>query len=62
MQQDDHFTTQPQEILTIPEAAMYLRVSVETIRRYCRAGKLSFIKIGKEYRIRKSDIDKLFNK
>ena len=62
MPQDNHFTTQPQEIITLLEAATYLRVSVETIRRYCRSNKLQAIKIGKEYRIRKSDIDKLFNK
>lgn len=40
-----------QEYLTSGEAAGRLRVSEETIRRWCRAGRLPTVKIGRAHRI-----------
>lgn len=43
-------------ILTLPEAADFLRVSERTIYRLSQAGKLPAIKIGGQWRFRKEDI------
>src|ERR1700694_636474 len=37
--------------VTVPEAARRLNTTPQTISRWCRAGKLEAIKIGKEWRI-----------
>jgi excisionase family DNA binding protein len=39
------------EYLTTEEAAAHLRVSVETIRRWCRQGKLATVRFGRAHRI-----------
>lgn len=49
------------EILNLDEAANLLKISVVTARRWCANGKLPAVKIGNHYRIRKADIDKLFD-
>jgi excisionase family DNA binding protein len=49
----------PEEYLTVTEAAAILKVSIETIRRYLRAGKLKNYKIGRQYRIRRPDLEAL---
>lgn len=49
------------EILNLEEAAKLLKISLVTARRWCANGKLPAIKIGNHYRIRKADIDKLFD-
>lgn len=48
------------ELYTVTEAANLLRVSVRTIRQMIRDGELRAAKVGKEYRIRKSDIEALW--
>ena len=45
------------EILTIPQTAEYLQVCDKTIRRLISNKQLSASKIGKSWRIKKSDID-----
>ena len=39
------------EYVTTEEAATRLRVSEETIRRWCRAGRLPAVQIGRQHRI-----------
>ncbi|MCX6032953.1 MAG: helix-turn-helix domain-containing protein [Chloroflexi bacterium] len=40
-----------QDLLTVQEAADYLRVSRATIWRWCRTKKVRAIRIGREWRI-----------
>lgn len=51
-----------EEILTLVEVAALLKISQITARRWCKSGKIPAIKIGNHYRIRRLDIDKLFDK
>ena len=49
--------------LTCEEVAQQLRVSVETVWRWVRIGKLAAVKIGtRNYRIRQSDLAALVGK
>lgn len=50
------------EILTLEESASLLKVSKATIRRWVKRGKLVAFKVGREYRLRKTDISKQFKK
>lgn len=45
------------ELLTVDEVAEYLRVAPNTVYRWCRDGKLTGIKIGKEWRITQANLD-----
>ncbi len=45
------------EFYLVEEVAEKLRVSKMTVYRYIKASKLNAYKIGKEFRIRKSDLD-----
>jgi putative molybdopterin biosynthesis protein len=47
-----------QEFYTAEELAKKLRVNVMTIYRYIKAGKLNAYKIGKEFRIDKTEFNK----
>ena len=47
-------------LLTSAQAAAYLSVAPETVRKLCRSGKLTYAKIGSEYRFRRSDLNALF--
>jgi len=51
-----------EEILTLEESAILLKVSKATIRRWVKRGKLLAFKVGREYRLRKTDISKQFKK
>ncbi len=48
------------ELLTPEEAAQYLKLDIETVRRMLREGRLLGAKIGDSWRIRRIDIDKFF--
>lgn len=48
-----------QVLLTVEEAAAYLRVSKATVWRWCSLGMLPAFKLGREWRIRKTELDKL---
>ncbi|MCX6031742.1 MAG: helix-turn-helix domain-containing protein [Chloroflexi bacterium] len=45
-----------QDLLTVQEAAEYLRVSRATIWRWCRTKKVRAIQIGREWRIVNADL------
>jgi excisionase family DNA binding protein len=47
------------ELLTIQEAAHFLRLSRNTVYGLCRAGRLPAAKIGREWRVRRSELEKL---
>lgn len=45
--------------VTVIEAARYLRVDPATVRRLCSDGALPAMKVGKLYRIKRTDLDRL---
>ena len=45
------------EMLTPEEVAQYLKVTVETVWRWCRTEKLPAVKIGKYWRIPRNELD-----
>lgn len=50
-----------EKIYTTEQVAQILQVSVITIRRYIKAKKLKATRIGKDYRIKESDVKALFD-
>jgi len=53
--------TNNKDFYTAQELADKLRVNVMTIYRYIKAGKLEAYKIGKEYRIERSEFERFMN-
>ncbi len=51
-----------ENILTVPQIAEKLHVSVLTVRRYIKKKRLSASKIGKQYRVLESDLADFMNK
>ena len=49
------------EILTVKEVADYLRVSRVTVWRWCQEGVLPASRIGRNWRIRRTDVVRLFD-
>ena len=49
----------PPKLLTVAQAAEYLQVNVDTVRRWCRTGALRCIMLGDRagYRIRQDDLN-----
>lgn len=45
------------EVLTPQEVAEYLQLSLETIYRYIRQGKLAASKIGRHYRVPRENVE-----
>ncbi len=45
------------DMLTVEEVAKELRVDAKTVRRWIQRGELIAIDVGREYRIRRSDLD-----
>ena len=45
-------------LLTVGEVADVMRVSNMTVYRLIKSGQLAAIRVGKNYRIRRSDIDR----
>lgn len=45
-------------LLTVVEVAQLMRVSNMTVYRLIKSGQLSAIRVGKNYRIRATDIDR----
>ncbi|MEX0992077.1 MAG: helix-turn-helix domain-containing protein [Actinomycetota bacterium] len=45
-------------LLTVGEVANAMRVSNMTVYRLIKAGQLAAIRVGKNYRIRESDVDR----
>jgi excisionase family DNA binding protein len=52
---------QEDDLLTIGEAAEYLRLSKKTTWRWCRSGRLPAFKIGHQWRISKADMQEMIN-
>jgi len=56
----DNHTGEPlDEILTVDQAAAYLKIHRVTVYKYIRAGLLPAARLGKVYRIRRRDVDAL---
>jgi excisionase family DNA binding protein len=49
------------KILNVEELAKFFGVSNQTIWRWCKSGKLPAFKIGSQWKIRQSDINKIIN-
>ncbi len=45
-------------LLTVGEVASLMRVSNMTVYRLIKSGQLAAIRVGKNYRIRRSDVDR----
>lgn len=45
------------DIMTVEQVAGYLQLNKLTVYKYVREGRISAAKLGKAYRIRKSDVD-----
>jgi PTS system nitrogen regulatory IIA component len=50
-----------EDIMTLEEVAKYLKVKPQTIYTWAQDGKIPAAKLGKEWRFRRSVIDKWFN-
>jgi excisionase family DNA binding protein len=50
-----------EDIMTLEEVAKYLKLKPQTIYTWAQSGKIPAAKLGKEWRFRKSVIDKWFN-
>jgi excisionase family DNA binding protein len=49
------------EVMTLEEVAKYLKLKPQTIYTWAKNGKIPAAKLGKEWRFKKSVIDKWFN-
>jgi len=49
---------QDHEILTLEEVALYLRLKPQTIYRWAQEKRIPAVKLGKEWRFRKSILDR----
>jgi excisionase family DNA binding protein len=49
------------EILTIEEVAAYLRLTPQTIYKWAQEKRIPAVKLGKEWRFRRSVIDRWFD-
>ena len=45
------------DVMTVEQAASYLQVTPETVRRKARAGDIPAAKVGRHWRFRKADLD-----
>lgn len=50
-----------EDIMTLEEVAKYLKLKPQTIYNWAQDGKIPAAKLGKEWRFKKSIIDKWFN-
>ena len=50
-----------ERIMNVEELAKFFGVSSQTIWRWCKSGKLPAFKIGAQWKIRQSDINKIIN-
>ncbi|MBX4204990.1 MAG: helix-turn-helix domain-containing protein [Candidatus Doudnabacteria bacterium] len=49
------------KILNVEELAKFFGVSTQTIWRWCKTGKIPAFKIGSQWKIRQSDLNKIIN-
>jgi len=50
------------KIYGVEELAKFFRVSKKTIWEWCKRGKLPAFKIGKEWKVRVSDLNRIINR
>ena len=48
-------------LLTVGEVAQIMRVSNMTVYRLIKSGQLAAIRVGKNYRIRRTDVERYLN-
>lgn len=48
-------------LLTVGEVAQVMRVSNMTVYRLIKSGQLSAVRVGKNYRIRRRDVERYLN-
>ena len=48
-------------LLTIPDVAEFCRVSERTVRRWIKAGELPAIRLGRQWRIAKKDLERFLS-
>lgn len=46
------------DVMTIAEAAAYLRVNPQTVYRRLQSGELPGAKVGRSWRVRRADLDR----
>lgn len=56
----DGFQFMDPDLLSTKEVGGILKVSNITVQRWCHEGKIPAAKIGKSYRIKKSDLDRWY--
>jgi excisionase family DNA binding protein len=49
-------------LLTIPEVAHYLKLSRRTTWRWCKSGQLPAFKVGHQWRVAQSDLDRFIQR
>lgn len=49
-----------QDMMTVNEVVAYLKLAKSTVQQWCREGKLPAVKVGKQYRFRRADLDAWF--
>jgi len=62
VRQEKDLQATEQELLTVPEAAKFLRIQASTVRSWILQRRIPFVKIGRLVRIRKADCIALINK
>ncbi|MBI4497582.1 MAG: helix-turn-helix domain-containing protein [Chloroflexi bacterium] len=50
------------ELLDVQDLCDYLKMSRATIQRWCRIGYLPAAKVGKEYRVRRIDLEEWYER
>ena len=48
---------QTQELLSVFDIAKRLKLHVKTVRNYVREGRLKAVRVGKQYRISRADVE-----
>jgi excisionase family DNA binding protein len=51
----------PEEYLSTRQVADLLGLTEVTIRRLCHEGRLPAVKLGRSYRLRRADLDRIFD-
>jgi excisionase family DNA binding protein len=49
------------KIISVTELAKFFGVSDQTIWRWCKSGKLPAFKIGSQWKVRQSDLNRIIN-
>ena len=50
------------ELLDVHDLCNYLKMSRATVQRWCRTGYLPAAKVGKEYRVRRGDLENWYQR